>query len=142
MHLLKLYPLQNLITQRAVDSNLDWLKFYLICLKQWLTPQFIMRVFDGAIIWSMHGIHPQGVVGFLPMAIRTFIKWDWMKCSVHFSRCPCSRKEGLIGFYRGLAPTLVHVTPNVCVVFLVYELFMGWKLLQIIHIRNRIKRHS
>lgn len=35
------------------------------------------------------------------------------------------RKEGLVGFYRGLAPTLIHVTPNVCVVFLVYELFMG-----------------
>jgi len=35
------------------------------------------------------------------------------------------RKEGLFGLYRGLAPTLVHVTPNVCLVFLVYEFFVG-----------------
>jgi len=25
------------------------------------------------------------------------------------------------GFYKGLGPYLLHVTPNVCIVFLVYE---------------------
>ena len=29
------------------------------------------------------------------------------------------QNEGLRGLYRGLIPTLVHVTPNVCIVFLV-----------------------
>ena len=38
------------------------------------------------------------------------------------------RKEGLGGLYRGLAPTLLHVTPNVCIVFLVYEFIVGRKM--------------
>lgn len=25
------------------------------------------------------------------------------------------------GFYKGLAPYMIHVTPNICIVFLVYE---------------------
>lgn len=29
--------------------------------------------------------------------------------------------QGLRGFYRGLAPHLLHVTPNVCIIFAVYE---------------------
>jgi solute carrier family 25 folate transporter 32 len=33
--------------------------------------------------------------------------------------------EGVLGLYRGLLPTLVHVTPNVCVVFLVYEFLVN-----------------
>ena len=37
------------------------------------------------------------------------------------------QNEGLRGLYRGLIPTLVHVTPNVCIVFLVYEFFVGKK---------------
>ena len=35
------------------------------------------------------------------------------------------RREGPRGLYRGLAPYLLHVTPNVCLVFLVYELVTG-----------------
>lgn len=29
--------------------------------------------------------------------------------------------EGLRGFFKGLSPYLLHVTPNICIVFLVYE---------------------
>lgn len=29
--------------------------------------------------------------------------------------------EGLVGFYKGMAPYLVHVMPNICLVFLIYE---------------------
>ena len=35
------------------------------------------------------------------------------------------RYEGLRGFYKGLAPYMVHVTPNICLVFLIYETFTG-----------------
>ncbi|KAL1493290.1 hypothetical protein ABEB36_011373 [Hypothenemus hampei] len=31
--------------------------------------------------------------------------------------------EGLRGFYKGMAPYLLHVTPNICLVMLVYEKF-------------------
>ncbi|CAG0918292.1 unnamed protein product [Notodromas monacha] len=31
------------------------------------------------------------------------------------------REEGLRGFYKGLAPNLMHVTPNICLVFIIYE---------------------
>ncbi|CAG0923815.1 unnamed protein product [Notodromas monacha] len=31
------------------------------------------------------------------------------------------REEGLRGFYKGLVPNLMHVTPNICLVFLIYE---------------------
>ena len=34
-------------------------------------------------------------------------------------------QEGLQGLYKGLLPTLFHVTPNVCIVFLAYEFFAG-----------------
>ena len=37
-------------------------------------------------------------------------------------------KEGFGGLYRGLAPTLLHVTPNVCIVFLVYEFIVERKM--------------
>ncbi|PSN44292.1 Mitochondrial folate transporter/carrier [Blattella germanica] len=33
------------------------------------------------------------------------------------------RYEGSRGFYKGLVPYLLHVTPNVCLVFLIYEKF-------------------
>ena len=33
-------------------------------------------------------------------------------------------EEGPSGLYRGLLPTLIHVTPNICVIFLVYEFFV------------------
>ena len=32
------------------------------------------------------------------------------------------RYEGVRGLYKGLTPYLCHVTPNICCVFLVYEL--------------------
>jgi solute carrier family 25 folate transporter 32 len=35
------------------------------------------------------------------------------------------RYEGLRGFFKGLAPYMCHVTPNVCIVFLIYELVAG-----------------
>ena len=38
------------------------------------------------------------------------------------------QKEGFCGLYRGLVPTLIHVTPNVCIVFLAYEFFVGRKM--------------
>jgi len=37
------------------------------------------------------------------------------------------KQEGLRGLYSGLFPTLIHVTPNICIVFLVYEFFVGNK---------------
>lgn len=33
------------------------------------------------------------------------------------------RHEGTRGFYKGLAPYLLHVTPNICLVMLIYEKF-------------------
>lgn len=33
------------------------------------------------------------------------------------------RNEGTRGFYKGLAPYLLHVTPNICLVMLIYEKF-------------------
>lgn len=35
------------------------------------------------------------------------------------------RYEGLQGFYRGLSPYLLHVMPNICLVFLIYETVSG-----------------
>lgn len=35
------------------------------------------------------------------------------------------QKEGIRGFYRGLGPYLLHVIPNVCMVFLVYEVVVN-----------------
>ena len=31
------------------------------------------------------------------------------------------RYEGLPGFYKGLVPYMLHVVPNICIVFLIYE---------------------
>ena len=31
------------------------------------------------------------------------------------------RYEGMRGMYKGLTPYLVHVMPNICLVFLTYE---------------------
>ena len=31
------------------------------------------------------------------------------------------RKEGVAGLYKGMTPYLVHVMPNICLVFLIYE---------------------
>jgi len=36
------------------------------------------------------------------------------------------REEGVKGLYRGLAPHLLHVTPNVCIIFAVYEAVMKY----------------
>lgn len=36
------------------------------------------------------------------------------------------RFEGLRGFYKGAAVYLIHVTPNVCIVFLMYEAIGSW----------------
>ncbi|KAK8751745.1 hypothetical protein OTU49_010094 [Cherax quadricarinatus] len=35
------------------------------------------------------------------------------------------RYEGVVGFYRGMSPYLVHVMPNICLVFLIYETVAG-----------------
>ncbi len=35
------------------------------------------------------------------------------------------RYEGIRGFYKGLSPYMVHVTPNICLVFLIYETCTG-----------------
>lgn len=31
------------------------------------------------------------------------------------------RYEGLAGLYKGITPYIIHVMPNICIVFLVYE---------------------
>lgn len=36
------------------------------------------------------------------------------------------RFEGFRGFYKGAAVYLIHVTPNVCIVFLMYEAIGSW----------------
>lgn len=33
------------------------------------------------------------------------------------------RSEGIKGFYKGLSPYLLHVTPNICLIILIYEHF-------------------
>ena len=35
------------------------------------------------------------------------------------------RYEGVRGLYKGLTPYLVHVLPNICMVFLIYEKLTG-----------------
>ena len=35
------------------------------------------------------------------------------------------RYEGVRGLYKGLTPYLVHVMPNICMVFLIYEKLTG-----------------
>ena len=46
--------------------------------------------------------------------------------SAYSGAVDCVRKtwryEGVRGMYRGFAPALLHVVPNVCIVFPVYEL--------------------
>lgn len=36
------------------------------------------------------------------------------------------RLEGALGFFKGLTPYLCHVTPNVCIVFLIYETVINY----------------
>ena len=36
------------------------------------------------------------------------------------------RYEGMSGLYKGLVPYLVHVMPNICIVFLIYENMSKW----------------
>lgn len=33
------------------------------------------------------------------------------------------RSERMRGFYKGLVPYLIHVTPNICLIILIYEKF-------------------
>lgn len=33
------------------------------------------------------------------------------------------RSEGIRGFYKGLTPYLLHVTPNICLIIVIYETF-------------------
>lgn len=33
------------------------------------------------------------------------------------------RSEGIKGFYKGLTPYLIHVTPNICLIIVIYETF-------------------
>ncbi len=33
--------------------------------------------------------------------------------------------QGLRGLYRGLGPHLLHVTPNICIIFAMYEAVMN-----------------
>lgn len=37
------------------------------------------------------------------------------------------RSEGIKGFYKGLSPYLIHVTPNICVIMFIHEQFTGEK---------------
>lgn len=39
------------------------------------------------------------------------------------------KQEGLRGLYKGVVPYLLHVVPNVCVVFMVYEAVAGGRRL-------------
>ncbi|XP_070208526.1 solute carrier family 25 member 32-like isoform X1 [Littorina saxatilis] len=34
------------------------------------------------------------------------------------------KKESVLGFYKGFSPYMVHMTPNICMVFLLYELLV------------------
>ena len=38
---------------------------------------------------------------------------DCIRCIVRY--------EGVSGLYKGMSPYLVHVLPNICMVFLIYE---------------------
>lgn len=35
------------------------------------------------------------------------------------------KKEGLRGFYKGFSPNIIHVLPNVCIVFYLYEVIVS-----------------
>ncbi|RXG70525.1 putative mitochondrial carrier C27B12.09c [Armadillidium vulgare] len=38
------------------------------------------------------------------------------------------RYEGITGFYKGMTPYLLHVMPNICLVFLIYETVSGGRM--------------
>lgn len=42
----------------------------------------------------------------------------------------CAKKvvqaEGFLGFYKGLAPSVIRVLPGTCITFLVYENLTQW----------------
>ncbi len=46
--------------------------------------------------------------------------WDCIKQTWRYERMP--------GFYKGVIPYLVHVTPNICLVMIIYEKFTNpWR---------------
>uniref|UniRef100_A0A182K3M3 Mitochondrial folate transporter/carrier n=1 Tax=Anopheles christyi TaxID=43041 RepID=A0A182K3M3_9DIPT len=45
--------------------------------------------------------------------------WDCVKLTWRYER--------VSGFYKGLMPYLVHVTPNICLVMLIYEKYETWR---------------
>ncbi|KYQ53417.1 Mitochondrial folate transporter/carrier [Trachymyrmex zeteki] len=45
------------------------------------------------------------------------------------------RSEGIRGFYKGLSPYLLHVTPNICLIILIYEHFTNGSVLLVVRYR-------
>lgn len=48
----------------------------------------------------------------------------------YFDACCLFRYEGAKGLYKGMPVYLWHVTPNICIVLMIYEYVMNWKAWQ------------
>ena len=58
-------------------------------------------------------------VTYLPLSLCLLFS---VFLSLYFCFSPFpNRYERIFGFYKGLAAYLLHVTPNICIVFLIYE---------------------
>merc|ERR1719402_1944934 len=84
---------------------------------------------------STHGSAPASICSSRPFpsffAAVTTYPYQVVRARLQETECryngvlDCIRKtfkyEGIIGFYKGMCPYLVHVMPNICLVFLIYE---------------------
>lgn len=53
---------------------------------------------------------------------KTNKKWWQLTCLL----VVFDRAEGLLGFYKGVAPNVIRVLPGTCITFLVYETVSAW----------------
>jgi hypothetical protein len=56
----------------------------------------------------------------------------FVKPSSEENNLVCFRYEGMYGFYKGILPNLLRVTPACCITFLVYE-----EIISLSHKRKR-----
>ena len=96
---------KTFIKRTRVKSNSSWLE----------TRDFGLEVTSLIVSYNLY---VDSTVGW----ISSIVKITCIQSQISFSYF---RYEGLRGFFKGLAPYMCHVTPNICIVFLIYELVAG-----------------